>query len=254
MPIRVVSFCIYPTHRCNWRPADHDAHKFIDAIKDRPINGFAYIPVPDNWCSFDDNTRHRVVGWFADMVAEYFKTDPILHHPATLVPVPNSCADVNFRCPTRTAVLANAIANRLGAGWRCRDVLRWRKLLPAANENGGTRDPAGLYRNLAFVESLDFDRAILVDDVVSSGGHLRACSAKLRVEGCEVEWAFCAGRADDMIAPKPFATRVDTIPDYIPLRRPIRRLRRTTLPPEPVGGPQAPIDIIQSVVQTRLQH
>jgi orotate phosphoribosyltransferase len=35
---------------------------------------------------------------------------------------------------------------------------------------------------------------VLVDDVVTSGGHLRACAAKLTVDGAGVPLAVCAGR------------------------------------------------------------
>jgi predicted amidophosphoribosyltransferase len=54
-----------------------------------------------------------------------------------------------------------------------------------------------LYRNLVLLDEVRGGHVCLVDDVVASGGHLRACAAKLRRSGVDVGIAIVGGRADD---------------------------------------------------------
>lgn len=85
--------------------------------------------------------------------------------------------------------------------------------MPSANVQGGTRNPEVLLKNLAVTGRVRGATVVLVDDVLTSGGHLQACSALLRQHGAEVEMAFCAGRADDTQPDDLFAIRVEEIPD-----------------------------------------
>jgi hypothetical protein len=55
---------------------------------------------------------------------------------------------------------------------------------------------------------------VLVDDVVTSGGHLRACAAFLHNHGARVERAICAARSDHDPPDDPFGRRVDELPDF----------------------------------------
>jgi hypothetical protein len=46
MSLKVVAFCGYFCNRVlMWRPEDHDAHKFIQAIKAKSMNMYGYVPV-----------------------------------------------------------------------------------------------------------------------------------------------------------------------------------------------------------------
>jgi orotate phosphoribosyltransferase len=67
--------------------------------------------------------------------------------------------------------------------------------LGSASKQGGPRDSATLYANLTFVEELrKGTTVVLVDDVMTSGGHLKACAAKIRSKGADVVLAICGGR------------------------------------------------------------
>jgi hypothetical protein len=214
MPLRVACFSTYRTAGA-WRSIDHDSHKFIEAIKGRDLNGYGQVRVGGAWRRYDNANRHAVVGWFARLVADYLEAHPVAS-AAALVPVPGSRVDVNFEGTPRTAQLAHAIADELNDGTTVLDVLRWRESMPSAHEEGGTRVPGELFENLVLTTDLDEANVILVDDVITSGGHLKACAARLRQRGARVLMAVVAGRADEEGADDPFAVRLEEIGDYEP--------------------------------------
>ena len=214
MPLRVVCFSTYRTSIAGgWRGADYDAHDFIDAIKDRDINGYSNVRLRGTWHRFDNTNRQDVVGWFAAMVSDYLAANPV-GDLIVLVAVPGSKVDVPFPRTPRTAQLAESIAAAVNGAVVVADVLRQSEPIPSANEEAGTRDAADLFENLVLMDDVNGLPVVLVDDVLTSGGHLQACAAKLREAGADVLMAIVAGRADEAQVPDPFAIRIEDIPDY----------------------------------------
>jgi len=217
MSLQVVSFTTYltDTDGVAWRRDDYNARDFVLTIKDRDIREYAFVRCRGQRRRFENSTREEVVGWFGEMVAEYCQEHPI-DMPFVLVPVPGSKADTRFANVQRTTTLAEAIAGALRPAPLVLDVLRWDSPIVSSRLLAGTRDVAALYARLVLTGSVFGQRVVLVDDVVTLGGHLRACAAKLRNAGADVVLGVCVARADPIPASDPFAVRCETLPDFVP--------------------------------------
>jgi hypothetical protein len=221
MALRVVSCCTYLTEvgSVTWRARDHDAHDFVMAMKAKPINGFAQVPCRGELHRIDDGNRDLALRLFARMVADVAAKHG-LAFPCALVPVPNSRCQLESRIPPRTLEQAQALAAELGTGASVVDALRWAEPLASASVASGMRDAQRLFDKLRVIGTFPEGllRYVLVDDVLTSGGHLQACAAMLSAHGHPVELALVAGRADRAQVAEPFTMRVDVLADFRPHR------------------------------------
>jgi hypothetical protein len=217
MPLPVTSFSTYLTTTDDvvWRPDDYNARDFVLAIKGKEITGYAFVRCRGSWRRFDNTNSQDVVGWFGEMVAEYAERQP-LPHSCVLVPIPGSQVDVRFQGTPRVTVLAQAVAAALPLSPPIRDVLRWDSPIVSSRLMAGTRDVAELYRRLRLIGTVESERVVLVDDVLTLGGHFRACAVKLRAERADVLLGLCAARADQIQAKDPFAARCEVLSDFEP--------------------------------------
>jgi predicted amidophosphoribosyltransferase len=197
----VVSFATYLT-RGSYSNEDHNALKFVKAVKGKTFLGYADVPVSGQTKRLNPSNSEEAVEWFGELAAaEISKLK--LPGPVILVPVPNSsCTEKNGKEP-RTALLARAIAGKLknAAVW---DGLRWTKEMTPTHK-GGTRDPQKLYDNLAVANPLPKGTLVLVDDVYTKGGHMQAAVARLSEKKAQCSLAVCAGRTVLEAEKKPFA-------------------------------------------------
>ena len=217
MPLPVISFSTYLTiaDGVAWRPDDYNARDFVLAIKGKDIARYAFVRCRGAWRRFESSNREDVTGWFGEMVAESAEGH-VLPDSCVLVPIPGSQVDVTFQGTPRVTALAQAVADALPLSPPVRDVLRWDSPIVSSRLMAGSRDVAELYRRLRLIRTVERERVVLVDDVLTLGGHLRACAAKLRGEGADVLLGLCAARADQIPARHPFAVRCEILSDFEP--------------------------------------
>jgi len=81
---------------------------------------------------------------------------------------------------------------------------------------GGPRHARQLYPHLVAEASLTNGPRVLLDDVLTLGGHLKASAAKLRERGHDPQFAICCGRTMHEQLENPFVVPVEELPDFNP--------------------------------------
>jgi hypothetical protein len=208
MPLTVMTYVAYRTRNFSGDQSEYNAHKFIQAIKERPVKGYAWIPVGADKRKLEQSNRHRAAVWFGELAAaEILERVP---EPRVLVPIPNSDCVVGT-AESRTAKLAREIAQHMPATiW---DGLRWVEPNTPSSQ-GGPRDPAVLLANLRMVRRPATGSCVLVDDVTTSGGHFRAAATKLQSRGMTVALAIAAGQTVHEPVDNPFGWVEVTLDDF----------------------------------------
>lgn len=217
MPLTVVSFATYLSAiGTAWRNQDWDTYKFIKAIKGKPFKYSAHVPVVGTLRYLDMSNANQSLGWFAEM-ANAFLWEKQTPGPLVLVPLPNSSCALNTNTIPRTFFQAQALAQKLN-NTTVLDCLRWKVATESASGGGGTRNPQELYDNLAVITPIPRDtRLIIIDDVRTSGGHLKAARAMLLAHDGDCDLAICAGRTVQNQNEEPFSTLEEQLPDWWPM-------------------------------------
>jgi hypothetical protein len=215
MPLRTISLFTYRTKGGNWTASQLGVLKFVDALKNKELDGSADVLIKGGEPKrrLTSQNAGDAFDWFAEMVVPLLRQE-LATTRVVLVPIPN-CDCTEDVTASRTSALATAVARR-ASGVLVSDVLRWRRRLPPARSGQGSRDPVSLYQNLRLRPGWGpLSRPyVLVDDVVTTGGHLRACAAFLHNHGAKVERAICAAKSDPYPPANPFRRRIDELPDF----------------------------------------
>jgi hypothetical protein len=215
MPLRVVCCFSHLTGPDGWQDSHYCVNHFLHALKGHPLGGYAYVRLFPGELRrrLDADNAARAVDWFGEMAAAVLKQE---FGPTACVLVHilgSACRSADT--PTRTASLAQAAAGRL-PGARVFDRLRFDQRMHSAHDGQGSRDAASLFRHLVVHGSPPTDAPyVLVDDVLTTGGHLAAAAARLRDVGAQVALAVCAVSASQVAQPDPFARAVRWIDDYV---------------------------------------
>lgn len=116
-------------------------------------------------------------------------------HETTFVPVPLHPARLRMRGYNQAALLARVLAQQLGQRVQCRALERARHGPPQAECTREQRfdNARDAYKAR---HRLDGVRVVLVDDVVTTGATLTACTHALTRAGAEVVVAVCLARAE----------------------------------------------------------
>jgi len=205
------AYASYPRSEYEWRDDDYRVNKLVKAVKGVPINGSAQILSLDKqWITIDNTNRANAFELFGRWGAK--KLAELGISSATLVPVPSSSHTVENELFTGTQ-LAQAVAYCSPEGIVARDPLRFRSAMEKSSK-GGSRNWALIKANLVCTPPNQPGTVVLIDDVMTLGGHLRACADVLRSHGMRVEHALTVGRTVKTPVQAPFAMPPEDLEDF----------------------------------------
>lgn len=216
LPLLVKSFAAYYTGEGGVTGPIRDAQDFIKAIKGLEIRGiYARIPILGRFIRITRADASPAVDGFARWAAGCLEDNG----PYILIAIPPGSAVVGTAAGHRTDAVASKIADASGGRASMLSLFRWQTQMPSTRD-GGTRDPRQIFQNLTCERvSRPAGQYVLIDDVFTTGGHLRACAAKLHELELMPALALCAGRTCHEPPADPFAGTEEEIEDFDPRQR-----------------------------------
>ncbi|MGY4434949.1 putative amidophosphoribosyltransferase [Bradyrhizobium sp. F1.13.1] len=117
--------------------------------------------------------KDLAIKWFAAWAAA--KIIALGAQAKILIPIPCSKTIVASPEDFRTFKIAQELAARVPNA-TATSVLRFVEPRPSSREEGGSRDPNILYANLTLTRAIPAGQVVLIDDIMTSGGHFIAAS------------------------------------------------------------------------------
>ena len=186
------------------RRADYDSTHLVKAVKglDLHANAYTWVPIDGTNTKIVNANKDLAIKWFAAWSGA--KIIALGAQPKILIPIPSSKTIVTSPEDFRTFKIAQEIAARVPNA-TATSLLRFVEPRPSSREDGGSRDPEVLYANLTLTGTIPPGQIILIDDIMTSGGHFTAASWKLDDHGRAAHFALACGRSLDAQIDDPFA-------------------------------------------------
>lgn len=190
-----------------WSSSDYAARNLVAALKRREFNGYSNIKVGQTNYHIDNTVEGQANALVVASRVIAQKIQDAGYEAARVVPIPASdhidpCGEFTGRR------LAEAIQG-INANFRAAPVLYFNEV-QLKSADGGTRDPHEIKQHLRIAGDLD-GPVVLLDDVCTTGGHLKAAARFLADLDHEVEDAFVVGRTAWEKPEKMFAVERETI-------------------------------------------
>jgi hypothetical protein len=188
--IELHALCAYPAYG-DYKNSDYPPYKLIKSIKHQPFNGYANIAdvtgVQRKVRPENPEAAMIVFGkWAAQVIGGLGVQRPVL------VPIPSS-DHVNLGDDFTAKRLVLAINRFSDPEHTIENCLTQREAVRASSK-GGSRKYTDIRDNLICHSEFAGEHVVLVDDVCTSGNHLKAAADILRRSGANVSHAICAGR------------------------------------------------------------
>jgi hypothetical protein len=190
--------------------SEFHAAKFIKAFKGDVIKGYAWIPIAGRQRRLTQANRDDVFSWFGEIAGPLIAER--VPAPRVFVPIPNSACVIGTASASTVRLVNAMMAYVNGVIW---DGLRWAVPMEKARA-GGPREPADLYPQLRVVRRAMPGPCVLVDDVATGWGHIKAAAAKLRTIGMTAVFAVTAGQTVHDSVADPFGWVESIVPDWDP--------------------------------------
>jgi hypothetical protein len=191
MSLRLLTFCRYYTGPFPRNQEYFDSHKLVKSIKDEEFRGYVDVRIHDQNYRIEQSNRELALMWFADSMRKLSWSQDLSHY--FLCAIPDSACTVSACRPSKVSRLVEAVATEL-PGINIWDGLRFSRVMPKSSETN-MRDLQVLYDAMSVVQSPPGSGEILlIDDVCTTGAHLRAASARIRESEGHCRVAICAAR------------------------------------------------------------
>jgi len=172
-----------------WGQAEYDSFKLIQTLKGKPINGYATLRKPNGKSvTIRTHMPHGAFELWGEWAA--LKAAQLAPGGAYIIPIPSADC-IAIGTDGKGAALAAAVAKR-APGLIAVDAIHWAVAFVKASQ-GGPRDVDTLFENVRVLANLPKSEVILVDDVITGGGHAIACARAMRWAGHKVEHVIAAG-------------------------------------------------------------
>jgi hypothetical protein len=195
------------------RPRDYDATHLVKAVKGLPLsaNSYSDVQIDGKRVRIREKNKDAAIEWFAAWAAQ-----KIEHHLGTaakvLIPIPSSHTVVASPADFRTAAIAAAVARRCTTQVSVAPILRFLHPMLRSRDERGPRDWPTLKGALCLTGLLPAGNPVLVDDVLTGGGHLVAAAKILEDDGRSTALAVVCGRSLHHQLDDPFVVDDEMLP------------------------------------------
>ena len=193
------------------RRDDFDAIHMVKAVKGLPLheNAYSLVVIGRRKVRIREENKDRALEWFGCWAAEI--VDQFGDQNKVIVPIPGSAVTREHDPCFRTALMAEATRAKCTTPVQVSTALRWKNAMPSTRQ-GGTRDSSRLLKNLSLLkDQLPDGDVVLMDDVLTTGGHIRAAAWKIESARQEILGAVCCGKSSPSQLDFPFNLEAEAL-------------------------------------------